>query len=271
MSFLKRMIYMGFGALLALAFVVGGVAVFAQSGDDGETGVQDGAEEDTLLPEPGPWVSHSHWPAHHEELLAEALGIDVEALQAAYDDARDAAIEQALEEGLITEEQAERMREGRGAFRFGRRLLGANSSAIDSDELLAEALGISVEELQEARSQVRAAELEALVEAGALTQEQADLMAAREAVTAYIDHDALAAMIQDAYEAAVEAALDAGDITQAQADGLLEESPAFGLPGAGSFRFDGSGHHEHRFGPGAAGTFVPGIAVPASGVAALDI
>lgn len=276
MSLFKRMTYMGLGALLVLALVIGGVAVFAQSGDgdDADPAVvqdddaldsaaqddnaqddedADDAEEaeDDLAPQTRPFRGDRGDGdlVDEEALLAEALGITVDELDAAQEEARLAAIDQALEEGQITEEQAEQLREG--SARFGRGFHGF----ADKDALLAEALGISVEELDAAQAEVRAARLQAMVEAGALTQEQADLIAAQEAVESYIDQDGLAATIQDAYEAAIEAAMDDGAISRAQADQLLENLPTFGPFGFGG----GRGHHGHGrgHGPDWGGTFSP--------------
>jgi hypothetical protein len=121
----------------------------------------------------------------------------------------------------------------------------------DNQEALAAALGITVEELQAAQAQVKADELAAMVTAGYLTQEQADLMLAKQAVQSYVDQDALQTAVQTVYETAVADALAAGDITQAQADALLS-SLSEGLGGLGGFGgpgFGGGGHHGHG-GPG---------------------
>ena len=259
MSLLRRMVYMGIGGLLVLAVVVVGAAALAQEDAPSGDGEQSGDEEGSVTTEQRAWGFHGVWDDDYEEMLAEALGISEEELEAAHEEARTAAIDQALEEGLITEEQAEQLREGGRAFRFGRRLHRAFGSPVDTDELLAEALGITVEELQEARSEVRAAQLEALVETGVLTQEQADLIAAREAVAGFVDREALAAVIQDAYETAIQAALDAGAITQEQADQLLENLPVFESFGFGA---GGPVFHSHGFGPEAGGAFALGISVP---------
>jgi hypothetical protein len=169
----------------------------------------------------------------HDELLAEALGISVEELQAAQEEAAAAAVEQAVAEGLITQEQADRLQE-RGLGRFpGLGRIGGDS-AIDLQALLAEALGISVEELQAAQESVRATVLAQAVEDGRITQEQADLMQAREAIQSY-----LAERMQSAYADAVQQALDDGAITQEQADALLSNQPSFmgrnGFGGHGGF------------------------------------
>jgi len=74
------------------------------------------------------------------ELMADALGISVEELEAARDAAYEAGLDEAVEEGRITVEQAELAR--------ARKALG---SYIDQGAFLAGALGITVEELQTAR------------------------------------------------------------------------------------------------------------------------
>lgn len=244
MGFLKRVLYLGLGGLLVLGIVIGGAAVFAQSGD---------GAEDTTAQDDGPAPALRTWRFHGRgapddngnERLAEALGISVEELQAAHEEVRLAVIDQALEEGLISEDQAQRLREGERPFRAGHAMRGLE---INSEELLADALGISVEELQAARAEVRAARLDALVEAGVLTQEQADLIAAREAVSGYVNRQGLAETIREAYEAAINAALEDGAITQAQADALLEVLPNIGAPGLPGFGFHGGhGHHGRGF------------------------
>lgn len=234
MSYLKRFAYMGFGALLVLALVIGGVAAFAQGDDqsgtpaaqdDGSSAAQDG---EPAVPAPD-FHGGRFDRGNDDELLADALGISVEELEAAEQAAYVAALNQAVEQGLITEEQAAQL-QGQGYGRWFPR--GLN---VDKQQLLADALNISVAELEAAQADVRAARLAAMVEAGVLTQEEADLMAAREAVQGYIDQEALAETVQNAYEAAVAQALDDGVITQDQADQLLANISTF------DFRFDGFG------------------------------
>lgn len=116
-----------------------------------------------------------------------------------------------------------------------------------ADEYLADALGITVEELDAAQAEARAAMLADEVAAGTITQEQADLITAREVVESYVDKEALAtetegldraeasAARQAAYEAAVAEALADGAITQAQADALLAAPTGRGFGGPGGF------------------------------------
>ena len=181
-----------------------------------------------------------------DQSLADALGIDLEALQTAQQVARIAMIDQAVADGLLTEAQGEQMKLLGGGFGRGGRF------GHDEDQYLADALGISVEELQSAELTSYATELAAAVEAGAITQEQADLMLARQAAQNYVDQDALHSAAQAVYEDALAAAVADGAITQAQADALLAQfatqSFGFGLHG-----FGGHGGRGGRGGPGGFG------------------
>jgi hypothetical protein len=84
----------------------------------------------------------------HAKFLAEALGISVEALQAAQQKAHAAMLAQAVEEGALTQEEADLLQARHAFMRYA-----ANENA---------------QSLEEA--------LNAAVEAGALTQEQANLL-----------------------------------------------------------------------------------------------
>jgi len=215
-----------------------------------------------------------------DEYLADALGVTVEELQAARQEAADAAIQAVLEQGLITQEQADTLTLrgffGRRGFRGGwfgfHGRAGEFSDAVDYDALLAQALGISVEELQSAREEAQSAMLAQAVEEGLLTQEQADLILARRALQSYLDPEALFAealgitveqlqgyrdeglslseilaesgmtaveareALQAAREAAFQQAVDDGAITQDQADQILDDGFLGGC-------FGGLGHH----------------------------
>ncbi len=129
----------------------------------------------------------------HTQLLADALGISVEDLQAAREAANEAGIAQAVEKGLITQERADAMQAER---ELHEKLMGY----IDHDVLLAKALGMTPEALQAAfddgktlpellesldldaatlHEKLAAAHEEALAQAvadGVITQEQADEM-----------------------------------------------------------------------------------------------
>lgn len=154
--------------------------------------------------------------------------------------------------------------------------MSSGSSAHDA--YLAEALGITAEQLQAARRQAMAAYLADAVTAGEITQEQADLMLGKHALSDTIDRTALVAEalgmtteeletalaggqslsdlmtaqgidadtlqtnVQAAYEAAVARAVADGVITQAQADAVLaQDTNGFGL--FGGHGRGGRGHH----------------------------
>lgn len=243
------------GSLLVLVLAVGGTAVLAQSQDDPDVTppAEEGSTDSTTPALPNPFTRGSRpdfdgqGGVHSDEYLAEALGITVEELQAAQAAAHAAALEQAVADGLITQEQADQLSQ------FGGYPRGGHFSALgDMDELLANELGISVEALQAAQEEAKAARLAQMVEDGVLTQEQADLMAARQAVQSHLDVEGLNTAVQEAYATAVQSALDAGEITQEQADQLLSEAAA-----APSFRFNFGGHGG-RGGHGHGGHGFPG-------------
>jgi len=137
----------------------------------------------------------------YQQLLADALGISVDDLQAAYETARDAAIDQAVAQGLLTQEQADTMkvwrsfggRRGGDVFHFGRAPKEVAGGDIDENALLADALGITVEKLQAARKAANQAAIEQAIAEGLITQEQADAMQARKNLTSYLDRDTLLA------------------------------------------------------------------------------
>ncbi len=215
----------------------------------------------------------------HAQLLADALGITVAALQEAYETARVAAIDQALEAGVITQEQADRLLVWGGvgrrgpAFHFGKlppNVPGAR--VINEGALLAEALGITAAELESAREQAAEAALEEALAEGWITEEEVEAMRSRQALRGYLEHDVLLAEVlgmsvaalreayaagenlttlmeargldalsvreglQAAREAAIEQAVTDGVITQEQANELLDRpfgGPMFGNRGPG--------------------------------------
>lgn len=150
--------------------------------------------------------------SRQDEYLAEALGITVEQLQAARDQAYAAALADAVAGGSITQEQADQ--------RLAARAL---RGAIDQQALVAEALGMTVEEL------------EAALAGG---QSLRDIMSERG-----IDASTLQANARAAYEAAVTQAVADGVITQAQADAILANEISSGL-------FGGHGHGGRGHGRG---------------------
>src|SRR5690606_20488807 len=99
------------------------------------------------------------------QALADAPGITVEELRAAQEEAAEAALAQAVTDGLLTQGQADELLE-RGIT--GRRF---HLQGSDFDTFLADALGITVEELEAAKLQVHASHLAEMVDAGVITQE----------------------------------------------------------------------------------------------------
>lgn len=238
------------------------------------------------------------------EYLAQALGISVEELEAAIAEANDAALDQAVANGDLTQEQADAIRtlrqSGEGMGRgFGHHFgFGAD---VDYEALLADALGISVDELQAARQEAHDLAIQAAVEAGDLTQEQADMMAAMAALKGAIDPQAITAQVlgisveeleelrgergamsdlleekgltqeefraqmQAAYEAAVAQAVEDGVITQEQADQILAGEAGFGR----GFMPGGRGGHGGR-GPCAPGELNPDSTNPQAPAAPSD-
>ncbi|MEZ4770094.1 MAG: hypothetical protein R2844_16890 [Caldilineales bacterium] len=182
--------------------------------------------------------------------LAEALGVTVDELTSAYTAAREAAIDQAVADGTLTQEQADALKSGAGRI-DGR---GPGPVGLDRDAqeaLVADQLGITVDELQTARTEANDARLADAVAAGEITQEQADAMQAEQALRDYLNQDDVQAQLQAAYTSVVQGAVDAGVITQEQADTILSnmengfgrfgEMPGFGGRHGGPRGFGGPG------------------------------
>jgi len=178
----------------------------------------------------------------NDTYLAEALSITAAELQTAEQTAYVAGIDQALAKGLITQAQADALKQGNGTGRFGGRemhgFLGlAGDTTIDPNALLANALGITTDELQAARVKAQDLALAQAVTDGQITQEQADQMKADQALKTYLDDQGLQTQMQTLYQDAVKQAVKAGVITQAQADAILANQGKFG----GMHGFDGFG------------------------------
>lgn len=215
-------------------------------------------------------------PGEDNQYLAEALGITEEELSAAQEEATEAAIAAAVEQGLITQEQADEMLNNDRGFRgfgfggCGRPGESETEETIDYDALLAEALGITEDELKAARQKARELMLQAAIANGDITQEQLDLMEVNQALRDYINPQALqvealgitedelkayrdagtswedilsaVGMTEDEYKEALKAAYEAviaqavsdGVITQEQADLYLANyDSGMGMPGMG--------------------------------------
>ena len=137
--------------------------------------------------------------------LVEAAGMTMEEFKAEMETIKADALQAAVAEGLITEEQAEALanREGKRGRRGGGRGNGLGNiiGAEEAMAIVADALDISVEELQEAR------------EAGTRLPELIEELG--------LDEEAVKAEIQAAKEAAIQQAVEDGTITQEEADELL--------------------------------------------------
>lgn len=219
------------------------------------------------------------------------LGISAEQLEAAKEEVKATVVAQLVADGVITQEQADQMAEGEGRLggRFGGRFgghgdhmmgrFGHGNDVVDHEALLAEALDISVEELQTAKDAAREAGLADAIAEGDITEEQAEQMRAMHVLRDYIDHEAILAgalgvtveelqtaheegtvrdlfedldrdqvkeAMQAGFEAAVAEAVAGGVITQEQAD-ALESGEGFGKRGG---FFSGRGGHGGRDGRG---------------------
>ncbi len=179
------------------------------------------------------------------EDLAAALGITVDELTAAQEKAFTSAVDTALDAEYITATQSETLKAGDPKFTsLYRFLTAAEKDEFDRVVFLAEALGISESELESAVKTVEQAKIDALVEEGVITQEEADL---RGAYLALQQSSTFTENYKQAMTEAINAEVEAGSITQAQADLLiaqLEEMPVrFGM---GIFGMNHMGRFEMR-------------------------
>lgn len=196
---------------LAVAGFVAATALSNPQAASAQTGVTPPAAKSAVVGERG---GPRGGISGHDTYLAQALGITEEALQAAQAKAHEAAIQQAVKDGLITQAQADAML-NKTDERSGVRI-SLRRADIDNEALLANALGISVEELQAAQESAAKAELAAAVADGRLTQAQADQITAERALAKYVADKGLV-------QQAVQSAVKDGVITQAQADTILSK------------------------------------------------
>jgi hypothetical protein len=95
---------------------------------------------------------------------------------------------------------------GRGGFP------GGHGDGEDRQAELAEALGISIEELEAAQREVREARIAQMVEDGVITLDQANLMLAKDALNDYIDRNAIMAEVLGLTEEEFEAVREDGSL-----------------------------------------------------------
>lgn len=111
--------------------------------------------------------------------LADALGIPVEELEAANDAVKAAKLAAAVDAGIITEDEAAEIEAGEA--RLPKSALRDAEFEFDKEAALADALGVTIEELESAKESAKAAQLAQLVEDGVLTQAEADAILSGEA------------------------------------------------------------------------------------------
>jgi hypothetical protein len=183
----------GIATLVAILGVVG-VGALAYAQDDGSGGLFD-------------------FGGRFREAIAEALGISVGEYDAAVDQAQEQVLSDALEEGLLTEEQAQRLQErmenGPGLWDWGRGkgFMGPRGGLMGHGEdslipLIADELGISVQDLF--------AELQD-------GQSFADLLTEDQIVN--ITNDYLTQLEENLNQAVAD-----GKITETQASAMLEQA-----------------------------------------------
>ncbi|MCA9953582.1 MAG: hypothetical protein KC434_02610 [Anaerolineales bacterium] len=156
-------------------------------------------------------------------LLAEQLGVTVDELEAAEAAVQEAMLAQLVEDGTITQEQLDEMLAMQELRALGKEIFSRD----DAEAAIAEALGLTVEDLAAAKDE--GTRLTDLAE-----QQGVDMEAVMTAVT-------------DARTAAIEAAVADGTITQDQADILLSQDGHFfggghGGPGGRGMHGGHGGH-----------------------------
>jgi hypothetical protein len=158
-------------------------------------------------------------------LLAQGLGITVDELEAAQTAVQEAMLAQLVEDGTITQEQLDEMLEMRALHDLAKEIFSRD----DAQAVIAEELGLTVEELAAARDEG--------THIYDLAEEQG------------IEMDTLMTAVFEARTAAFDQAVADGLLTQEQADLLLSQSgPHFGGFG-GHGGHGGRGMHGGHGGP----------------------
>ena len=171
--------------------------------------------------------------ANHTAALADALGITVEELESAYQAVSSKMVEQAVEDGFMTQDQADKILSGELPS-DGRRMKGPAHfmRGEDFNILLAEELGIDLETLQSAQAAAQDSLLAQALENGEITQDEFDLRQAHNLVNPYVQE-----AFAQAYQNALDLALADGTITEEQAALLVANANQFGrgvgMPGFG--------------------------------------
>ena len=185
----KRWTKVLLGSVVVLSLVLGSSAAFAQTNEPTETTATAEVQEGDR----GPRGNRGGNMGNNDEFLADALGISVEELQAAKTAVREATD-------------------------------GAETDKDVRIEMLADELGVTVETLQAAFEEAHAAAIEQAIADGLITEEDAALMEARQALRDYIDHDEIMASVLGVTVAELEAAKEAGTVDELiEASGLDRE------------------------------------------------
>lgn len=110
-----------------------------------------------------PGFDHGMRGGVSDEALATALGISADQLQAAQKTATDEALQQAVADGLITQDRADQFAQNEANGQPYGRMPFLNGGSIDYNALLAKALGISTDDLQAATQKAYFASLDQTV------------------------------------------------------------------------------------------------------------
>ncbi len=216
----KKLIFLFTLGALAIATALGAVLYrTVKAAEPAQSWAAQAANTNNLSGNPGKGFAGGARGGYSDQDLATALGISVDELSAATQKANQAALKQAVAQGLITQAQADDITTNNSAFPLGGRWADwLSQKGIDFDALLADALGITVDKLQAAYLQAYNTRIDQAVTDGTLTQVQADLMKGQNALYA---NKAFQSAMQTAFESAVKQAVTDGVITQAQADQIL--------------------------------------------------
>jgi polyhydroxyalkanoate synthesis regulator phasin len=212
----------GIAALVAVVGVAAlGIAVYAQE-----------PEPDT------PFGRMANYVEQVRDLIASKLGVERADLDAAETEARQEVIQQAVEDGVLTQDQADRMLSNLEEYGFGFGRLGRlgghwggwmgdwKGGSLSNWQWLADQFGMTIDEL--------AAELEAGKTIAELAEEKGvDLQAAQ----------------IEAMKERIQQAVEDGKITQEQADWLIQGLEQGFMPGPGcpGFGFGRRGGHPGGF------------------------